>query len=554
MKEKLSQWIYQQVLSVGLDPEGPWVVEEPKIEAHGDFSTNVAMVLAKSAKRSPRELAQVLSEGLAGHPGVERVEIKGPGFLNFFLKPKAFHEALTEFWEDGQLKLPQEGQGKRVLIEFVSANPTGPMHVGHGRNAVVGDALARLFKALGYEVTREFYVNDHGVQIQTLGHSGKHYHRILLNLGGVEAALPDDMYRGEYIEELVEELHEQITPIQEDPMAVGKLLGLKLLEKIREDLSLLNVNFDHYFSESSLYEAGEIEKALQILKEKGKTYEEEGALWFCSTQYGDDKDRVLIKKDGAYTYFTPDIAYHLDKFERSFDLYLNVMGADHGGYVKRMKAAVTALGYDAAQLEFVLMQLVSLRRGAEKVAMSKRSGDYVTLREVVEEVGVDAARFFFLLRSHHTTLEFDLELAKQQNAENPVYYVQYAHARMCSIFAKAAKGQTEGLTYLQAKDLVSLEYPEELALIKKLLTYPQVLHSSVQEREPHRVVFYLLELAKIFQNYYTQGKGNENYRVLTDKSETTRARLYLIHCLKNVFHHGLELLGVSAPEAMFREN
>lgn len=557
MKHKLVQWITQQVSALGLNPKGAWVVEEPKLASHGDFSTNVAMVLAKVAKKAPRDLAQELSEHLAKHPSIEKIEIKGPGFLNFFLTPQAFHEALTEIWEGASLKIPQSGAGKKVLIEFVSANPTGPMHVGHGRNAVVGDGLARLFAALGYDVTREFYVNDHGVQIKTLGHSGIHYHQVLTQVGGVNAVLDEGMYRGEYLEKLVSELKEELKPLQDDPMAAGKRLGISLLEKIREDLSALNVEFDHYFSESSLYAAGEIKKALKTLGDKKQTYEEEGALWFRSTDYGDDKDRVLIKKDGAYTYFTPDIAYHLDKFERDFDLYINVMGADHGGYVKRMKAATEALGYDPDKLEFVLMQMVSLKRGGETVAMSKRSGDYVTLEEVVHEVGVDAARFFFLQRSHNTTLDFDLELAKQQSAENPVFYVQYAHARLCSIFAKAVEQgiqkTAQDFVTIKAQNLNALILPEELSLIKKMLLYPEVLLNSVQEREPHRVVFYLLELAKIFQNYYTQGKGNENYRVLSRDKETTEARLYLVHCLKEVIYHGLNLLGISAPQTMFKE-
>ena len=551
MKDALAGLISRHLKKINIEPPEQIQVEIPKVKDHGDFSTNVAMVLAKSVKQAPRELAQELLDSLERESDwIKKIELKGPGFINFFLKNSAYQHALTGIWENGKIKLPCMGKGKKILVEFVSANPTGPMHVGHGRNAVVGDSLARLLGAVGYEVTREFYVNDHGVQIKTLGHSGSHYHTVLRQVGDVEVALPDDMYRGEYLEKLVDKLHDQIGKIKKDPLKIGKMLGEEILHIIREDLDALEVRFDHYFSESSLYESGEIDAALEQLKKTGNTYEQEEALWFRSSEFGDDKDRVLIKSDNTYTYFTPDIAYHKDKFDRTFDLYINVMGADHGGYVKRMKAAVQAMGYNPQQLEFVLMQMVSLVRGGEKVAMSKRSGEYITLREVVDEVGKDAARFFFMLRSHNTHLDFDLELAKEQSSENPVFYVQYAHARMASIFRKAAEAGHAAPDAQAAIDLNPLQLPEEVDLIKKLLEYPDVLVSAAQGREPHRVAFYLLELAKIFQNYYTKGKTDSRYRVIQEEANTTQAKLYLILSLQAIFRMGLGILGVSAPEEM----
>ncbi len=538
-------------------PEAPAIVlEPPKVKDHGDWSTNAALVLAKGLGRAPREIAEVLAESLREETdSFAKVEVKGPGFLNLFLHNALYYRAVNHCVDaSGQLKLPRSGAGKRILVEFVSANPTGPMHVGHGRNAVVGDCLSRLFEAVGYEVVREFYVNDHGVQIQTLGKSGAHYHLARTQVGGVVAELPEDMYRGAYLQELVERHEAEIAPVRDQPLRIGKILGVALLQAIREDLARLEICFDHYFSESSLYEAGQIDSALEALRQKGHTFEQDGALWFKSTDFGDDKDRVLIKGDNTYTYFTPDIAYHKNKMERGFDLYVNVMGADHGGYVPRLKAGVEALGYDPDKLEVLLMQMVSLRRGEERVAMSKRSGDYVTLREVVEEVGKDATRFFFMLRSHNAALDFDLELAKRESSENPVYYVQYAHARLCSLFQKAQQAGYEIPKDFASLDLSPLQLPEELELIKVLLTYGDVLENAAQLREPHRVAFYLLELTKVFQNYYTRAKSDERYRILSGELQGVRAKLALLGLLRQVLCSGLGILGVSAPERMNRED
>jgi arginyl-tRNA synthetase len=555
MKATLQQIVSDHLRELEINPPETIVVDHPKVKEHGDFSTNVAMVLAKVLKTKPQDLAQRLASSLSKEKDYfEKVEVKGAGFINFFLKSGAYHRALQEVWKDYQsLIKPNVGHGKRVLIEFVSANPTGPMHVGHGRNAVVGDCLARLMETCGFAVTREFYVNDHGVQIKTLGLSGSHYHSVLTQVDGVQVALPDDMYKGDYLEELVSRLQDKILPVKDNPMAIGKVLGVELLEQVKEELRRLNISFDHYFSESSLYENGEIDAALERLKANNMTYERDGALWFKTSDFGDDKDRVLIKSDNTYTYMTPDIAYHKDKFDRHFDLYINVMGADHGGYVKRLKAAIAALGYNPDQLKFLLMQLVQLKRGEEVVSMSKRTGDYVTLHEVIDEVGRDATRFFFMMRSHNVTLDFDLELAKQKTADNPVFYIQYAHARMCSIFQKAIEAGYEAPEKIFDVDLEGLVLPEEMDLIKTVLTYPEVLEGAVEQLEPHRVAFYLMELAKLFQNYYTRAKTDDRYRVISSHRETTLAKLYLIRTLREVFRLGLNILGVTAPERMIRE-
>lgn len=555
MKTLLKTTIAHHLSLLGLEAPAEIVVDHPRVKDHGDFSSNVAMVLAKAAQQKPTELAERLAVSLRGETQLfSQIEIKGPGFLNFFLTKEAYHRGLKALWKDADsLAMPDVGQGRSVLIEFVSANPTGPMHVGHGRNAVVGDSLARLLAAVGYRVSREFYINDHGVQIKTLGNSGIHYHTVLTTVDGVNIALPEDVYRGAYLEELVALKKDELAAVKDDPLAVGKLLGVELLEAIKQELLRLGIVFDRYFSESSLYETGKIDEALAVLKRGGKTFEQDGALWFKTSEYGDDKDRVLIKSDNTLTYFTPDIAYHKDKFDRGFDLYLNVMGADHGGYVRRIKAAVEALGFDPDKLDFLLMQLVNLKRGEETVNMSKRTGDFVTLHEVVDEVGKDAARFFFMTRSHNAALDFDLELAKQKTADNPVYYIQYAHARMCSIFRKAAEAGISDPERTEAVDLGPLVLPEEEDLIKTLATYSEVLADAAQGKEPHRVAFFLLDLTKTFQNYYTRGKTDERYRVLSADKAATAAKLYLIKTLREVIRSGLDILGVSAPEKMERE-
>jgi len=398
-------------------------------------------------------------------------------------------------------------------------------------------------------VSKEFYVNDHGVQIQTLGRSALYYLQKLEHPNNEIPPPPADAYQGLYLEELVKKHRDRLKLLGEDPLRLGKELGKELLEAIKEELFRLGIEFDHFFHESTLYESGEIDGALRELKEEGYLFIQDEATWFRSTAFGDDKDRVLIKKEGSYTYFTPDIAYHRHKYERRFDLYLNIWGADHGGYVPRIKAAMEALGYDPDKLKVVLMQMVNLKRGGERVQMSKRTGSYVTLNEVVNEVGPDAARFFFMLRSANAQLDFDLDLAKEESPENPVFYLQYAHARIASIFRKAAETGFKPLED-SVEDLSLLGLPEEMEIIHRLTEYPEVLEDAAVGYEPHRVVFYLLDLAKVFQTYYSRARTDSRYKVVSENRALTGAKLALLKSLRIVLQNGLQILGVSAPEEM----
>jgi arginyl-tRNA synthetase len=549
LQDTLTHCIHEGLLSLEELPE--ITVEKPNLPEHGDFATNLALVLASRVKKKPREVAELIVKNLRDPSKVlSSTAIAGPGFINFKLSPHAYQESLDEILRQkeayGRINL---GKGQRVLIEYVSANPTGPMHIGHGRNAVVGDVLARLLAFCGYEVSKEFYVNDHGVQIQTLGRSGIYYVKKFTHPEKEIPPPPADSYQGLYLEELVKTHLDRLQTINDDPLQVGKELGRELLDQVKEDLSLLGIQFDHFFHESTLYESGEIELSLHELKEESYIFKQDEATWFRSTAFGDDKDRVLIKKDGTYTYFTPDIAYHRNKYERRFDLYFNIWGADHGGYIPRIKASMEALGHDPDRLHVILVQMVNLKRGSERVQMSKRTGSYVTLREVVTEVGPDAARFFFLLRSSNAQLDFDLELAKKQSPDNPVYYIQYAHARIASILRKASSGGID-LNQIAEADLTRLILPEELDLIHQLVLYPEVLEEAAKNFEPHRVTFYLLEVAKVFQNYYSRAKSDRRYLVVSENQEDSRAKLALVNALKIVLMSGLNILGVSAPEVM----
>jgi len=531
------------------------VVEKPAVASHGNFSTNIALVLASRLKQKPRAIAELLVQNIQDPEAyLLKSEIAGPGFINFFLSPKAYHHTLSKILETGsKFGTLELGAGQKVLIEYVSANPTGPMHIGHGRNAVVGDTLARLLAACGYEVSKEFYVNDHGVQIRTLGTSVLYYLDKLQNPGKEIAPPPEGSYQGAYLQSLVEKHLKTLKNMQPDPLLIGKEMGKELLDQIKEDLAELRIEFDHFFHESTLYESGEIEKVLHELKEEGYLFEQEGAQWFRSTTFGDDKDRVLVKKEGSYTYFTPDIAYHRNKYERHYSLYLNIWGADHAGYIPRVKAAMEALGYDPNRLKVVFMQMVNLKRGGERVQMSKRAGTYVTLTEVVEEVGPDAARFFFLMRSANAQLDFDLDLAKKQSPDNPVYYIQYAYARMASIFRKAKEAgivKESLVKFSETMSLEGLDLPEELELIDRLSAYPEVLKEASDNFEPHRIAFYLLDLAKAFQTYYSRAKGDERYKVISKDLQRTESKLLLIQALQNIFQCGFEIVGVSAPEYM----
>jgi arginyl-tRNA synthetase len=526
----------------------PLLLEPPKQREFGDLASNVAMVWAKRRKKPPRAIAEAIVKNLDDREGIiARAEIAGPGFINFTFSPKFFYQRLREFEAQSKME-PNIGRGERVQVEFASANPTGPLHVGHGRVAVIGDVLARLFAATGFDVEREYYVNDAGNQMEKLGLSIDVRYRELF---GEKIDFPEDGYPGDYVRELAADAKSRWDDkFLSEPKGAAVAFfsqfgGENLLARIRDDLSKFGIGFDSFVSEKDLMARGEVEKAIAALSQRGKLYEQEGARWFKSTEYGDDKDRPLIKSDGGLTYFASDIAYHRNKLERGFKKLVNVWGADHHGYVARLKAALAAFGYDPEILQVVLVQLVQLTRGGEPVRMGKRQGEFVALSEVLDEVGKDAARFFFLLRKSDSHLDFDLELAKKESSENPVFYVQYAHARIASIFEQARQGGHE-IDEVAIRDvkLERLAQPEELTLIKRVVQFSEVVEESVKELEPHRLAFYLLELAGDFHRYYNRS------RVISEDSDLTRARLVLLRDVQKVIGRGLNLLGVTAPLKM----
>ena len=474
-----------------------------------------------------------------------RQEIAGPGFLNFAFAPKFFFAQLREIAAGQQDKI-DIGQGRKVQVEFASVNPTGPLHVGHGRVAVIGDVLARLHEATGFTVEREYYVNDAGNQMENLGLSL--YARYLEQLGQ-PAEFPEGGYPGDYVNGLAAEVKARdgdkyVRVDKASAVAFFRQFGGdSLLNTIRGQLGEFSIRFDSYFSEKAMRERDEVAQSMTRLRELGLLYSDDGAEWFRSTQFGDDKDRTVIKSDGELTYFAADIAYHRNKFERKFAKLINVWGADHHGYVPRLKAAMQGLGYDANALQVVLVQMVQLTRGGEPVRMGKRTGEFVALEDVLQEVGRDAARFFFLMRKSDSHLDFDLELAKKQSSENPVFYVQYAHARVASIFEQAAKNGV-ALGALESVPVERLELAEELELIRQMTQFNDVLDESVRELEPHRMIFYLLEFAGEFHRYY-----NRN-RVVSDDIDLSRARLLLLANIQRTIRRGLEILGVDAPMKM----
>ena len=530
-----------------------FTVERPAQEEHGDFSTNLAMVSAAVQKMPPRRIAEALSRRIGDeHPIIERVEIAGPGFLNFFLRPAYLWEQLLEAAKKGEnFGRSQIGRGKRVQVEFVSANPTGPLHIGHGRGAAVGDSLSRIFKYSGYLIDKEYYINDIGNQIETLGRS---VYLRYQEAAGKDIEYPEACYQGRYITDLAEEVYAEAgaSHLDRDEDAVLEEFGGRaahaILARIRGDLKNFNVEFDVWFSERSLFDSGEVSGAVEALKSRNEVYEEDGAHWLRSSAYGDEKDRVIVRQDGRPTYLASDVAYHRNKFERGFDTVINIWGADHHGYIPRISAVVQMLGRPAEDLRVLLVQLVSLTRGGRPVAMSTRQGQYVELSEVVREVGTDAARFFLLMRSSDSPLEFDLDLAKEQSSDNPVYYVQYAHARVCSVLREAEK---QGVpipvsppSEPREVDLSPLTLPEERALILRLLRFPEIVESAALSIEPHRLTHYLMDLASIFHNYY------RHHRFISDDAELNAARLFLVDFFGLVVRRALDLLGISAPERM----
>ena len=523
-------------------------VEHPGNPQHGDFACNLPLRLARATRVNPLELAHILVRHLPESPPVERVEAVAPGFINFYLKDEWLQDQVDMVRqagpEFGNLDL---GRNQRIMVEFVSVNPTGPAHVGHTRGAVLGSALANILGAAGYQVTREYYVNDAGSQMEVFYRSVLARYREGL---GQDAAMPANGYMGEYVTSLAQEIAEAegnrfLDEDQERALRdIGDLSREKMVRLIREDLSSIGVEFDNWFSERSLYQQGEYDEALRVLREKDYLSQREGALWFDSTLLGDDKDNVVVRSSGEPTYFASDIAYHYNKFiGRGYDSVVNIWGADHQGHVPRMKSAVAALGIEPDRLTILISQMVTLKRGAELVRASKRTGDFVTLRELADEVGRDACRFFFLARAASTQMEFDLELAKQESSENPVYYVQYAHARNAGILNLA---RSRNIDWSHG-DVRLLREPSELALIRVMVRLPELVEQMAKTLEPHHLPHYTMELATAFHWFY------ENCRVISahaEDGETTLARLKLVESAQIVFRRSLELMGMTAPERM----
>jgi arginyl-tRNA synthetase len=523
-------------------PEAAFVLERPRDAGHGDLSTNLAMVLAKPLRTSPRALAERVVSMLAlPSTVVSRTEIAGPGFINFWLAQDALVSLLQTIVAAGSSYGRQDvGRGLRVNVEFVSANPTGPLHVGHGRGAAIGDALAELLAWTGHAVTREFYVNDAGAQIQKVRESLRARMAQLQGRSGPEAEIPEGGYHGEYLLDLAREILAR--PDGERALADDGRLVETLLRQEQEDLlKELGVVFDTWTFEHRILAEGKVERALTLLTERGLTYEQDGALFLQTGKFGDDKDRVLRKSDGSLTYFVPDIAYHIDKHDRGFQRVIDVWGADHHGYIPRMRAVLRALGYGEDYFEVALVQLVKVVRGGEEVRMSKRAGDFVTLRDLLEWVGVDAARYFFLMRPGQSPFTFDVDLARKQTEENPIFYVQMAHARMSGIF-RVADRSPESVGAEVA--LEALPAAEDLELLKKLAVFPEVVSRAASGREPHRVTDYLEELARVAHGWY------HKCRVLGEPPATEAARLALARAARVVLANGLRLLGLSAPDRM----
>ncbi len=539
-------------LSTGEIP--PIEVEIPAKEEFGDYSTNLGMLLAKTERKAPLVIAESLKKYFPDSGGaLDEVRVEKPGFLNFYLKTDFLAARLESVLKEpdsyGESDL---GKGAKVLLEFVSANPTGPLHVGHGRGAAVGDVLGRVLRATGHKVHREYYVNDAGNQMEMLGKST--YLRYLQE-NGEKVEFPENLYSGDYIREIAASAsYRQAVSGEADEESALKASGVftadLILTRIKFDLDVFRVGFDEWFSEKSLFGdgapadvAGKVGEAVRALEESNHIYEESGAKWLKSIDYGDEKNRVVVREDGRPTYLASDIAYHRHKFERGFDQCINIWGADHHGYLPRVRASLEMFGTDPERLKILFVQFVSLRRGGEPVQMSTRAGQFEELSKVVDEVGVDAARFFFLMRSPDSALEFDLDLAKEQSSENPVYYVQYAHARTCSLFRQAGERSVPVPSSTKIPP-GGLSLPEERALARAVLEWPGEVRIAAQRLEPHRIAFFLVSLAKQYHAYYNR------HRVLDQEPKTTEARLQLTRCLQIVLKNGLELLGVSAPEKM----
>lgn len=524
------------------------ILEVPKEKTHGDFATNIAMQLTRIAKQNPRQIAeQIIANLQMDKANIAEAEIAGPGFINFKMNKVYLYPVIADVLAQGERYGARNvGQGLKVQVEFVSANPTGSLHLGHARGAAVGDVLCNVLDLAGYEVSREYYINDAGNQVVNLA---KSIEARYLQALGQEAEMPEDGYFGEDIKgfaaDLAAEEGDRLLSLSDDERrAFFRTYGLKKeLDKIKRDLGRFGVHFDNWFSETSIYEDNLIPPVLKELRDNGHIYEEEGATWLNTTPLGDDKNRVLIKNDGSFTYLTPDIAYHRNKFGRGFERLINIWGADHHGYIPRMKAAMTALGFEADRLVVLIAQMVSLFQNGEKVKMSKRTGKAVTMEDLMDEVGVDPIRYFFAMRSMDSHLDFDMDLAVSQSNENPVYYVQYAHARICSIFRQAEEQGIAVLPLAQV-DLAQLSSEAEFDLLRKIGELPEEIAIAAEQYAPHRMIRYVYELASQFHSYY------RGHYVITDDVALTQARLALLGALRTTIANTLRVVGVSAPERM----
>ncbi|MBI0578157.1 arginine--tRNA ligase [Neobacillus cucumis] len=546
VQNKIKEEIKAAVLKAGLATEEQIpdvILETPKEKAHGDYSTNMAMQLARVAKKAPRMIAEALIENFdRSKASIEKIELAGPGFINFYMNNSYLTDLISTVLKAGE-KYGETtvGNNQKIQVEFVSANPTGDLHLGHARGAAVGDSLSNILAKAGYDVSREYYINDAGNQINNLAKSVEaRYFQAL----GLEKEMPEDGYHGEDIinigKTLAEEYGNKYVEVDEaERFEFFREYGLTYeMEKLKRDLEDFRVRFDVWFSETSLYKNGKIDEALAALRKTGYIYDEDGATWLRSTDFGDDKNRVLIKQDGSYTYLTPDIAYHKDKLDRGFEKLINIWGADHHGYIPRMKAAIQALGYARDALEVEIIQLVHLYKNGEKMKMSKRTGKAVTMRDLVDEVGLDATRYFFAMRSSDTHMDFDLDLAVSESNENPVYYAQYAHARISSILRQGGEVDTEANFSL-------IDSEKEIDLLKKLGEFPQAVGEAAVKRVPHRVTNYIFELASTFHSFYNAEKVLD-----PEFPERSAARLGLVKAVKITLRNALALIGVSAPEKM----
>ncbi|MFT4302419.1 MAG: arginine--tRNA ligase [Desulfovibrio sp.] len=524
------------------------VIEPPRDPRHGDLSVNSAMLLAKEAKTNPRELAQKFAQKLQERcPDIEKAEAAGPGFCNVTFSQTFWHETVTDIESEGQSYGESKEPGRKVLVEYVSANPTGPLHVGHGRGAAVGDSLTRLLRKAGHHVHTEYYINDAGRQMRLLGLS---VWLRALELAGRTVEWPEDYYKGDYIIDIAREMLEANPGLPDMPAAEGEDMCYDkamndILNGIKDDLRDFRVEHLRWFSEKTLVENGAVDAAFAALGKSGYTYDKDNAFWFATEQLGDDKNRVLKKSDGTLTYFASDIAYHHDKFERGFDWLIDIWGADHHGYIPRMRAAIAAMGKEQSSFDVVLIQLVNLLREGQPVSMSTRAGTFETLSDVIKEVGTDAARFMFLSRKSDSPLDFDLELAKQRSMDNPVYYVQYAHARICAVLRRAAERGFDLPVKTDAALLTPLDTPEDMALLRKAAGFEDMLSSAAQSLGVHHVSHYLTELAGLLHSYYAKHQV-----LLADDAPRTLARLALLRSVGQVVRNGLDVLGVSAPESM----